>query len=66
MRATIGEDDLIVGGDIILAIQGISLAEPSGLVTVRQKLTELHPGDPAEVTVLRGGKTITLKTSLPN
>src|SRR3989449_5235967 len=41
MRATIGDEDLIVGGDIVLAIQGVSLAEPNGLATARQKITEL-------------------------
>ncbi len=64
LRATIGDEELIVGGDIVLAIQGISLAEPNGLATARQKITELHPGDPATVTVLRGGRTITLTTSV--
>jgi len=65
MRARIGEEELIVGGDIVLAIQGISLTQPGDLATARQKLAELQPGDPATVTVLRGGKAITLKTTLP-
>src|SRR2546426_6422924 len=64
MRATIGDEDLIVGGDIVLAIQGVSLAEPNGLATARQKITELRPGDPATVTALRGGRTVTLTTTI--
>jgi serine protease Do len=63
MRATIGDEELIVGGDIVLAIQGISLAGPSGLVTARQKVAELNAGESATVTVLRGGQTITLTGS---
>jgi serine protease Do len=65
MRATIGDESLIVGGDIVLGIQGISLAAPNSLVTVRQTITELRPGEPVTVTVLRGGKTITLTTTAP-
>jgi S1-C subfamily serine protease len=66
MRAAIGDEELIVGGDIILAIQGIPLTQPSDLVTARQKLAEMHPGDQATVTVLRGGKTLTLTTTFPH
>lgn len=66
MRATIGDDDLIVGGDIILAIQGIPLTQPSDLVTARQKLAALHPGDQATVTVLRGGRILHLTTTFPH
>jgi S1-C subfamily serine protease len=66
IRAAIGDEELIVGGDIILAIQGIPLTQPSDLVTARQKLAEMHPGDQATVTVLRGGKTLTLTTTFPH
>jgi len=62
-RASIGEEDLVVGGDIILSVLGISLAEPSALTVIRQKITDLRTGDPVTVTVLRGGKVITLTTT---
>jgi serine protease Do len=64
--ASIGNDQLLVGGDIVLAIQGIPLTEPDDFVKARQKLVEMRPGDLATVTVLRGGKTIALTTSLPH
>ncbi len=63
VTATIGDDELVVGGDIILTVQGVSLSGPDSLFVVRQKITELHPGDLATVTVLRGGKTYTLTTN---
>src|SRR6266850_2579247 len=53
VRATIGDDDLIVGGDIILAVQGIPLADPGGYSLVRRKVRDLHPGESLMVTVLR-------------
>jgi serine protease Do len=64
-RATIGDEDLIVGGDIILSILGISLSAPNSLTTIRQKITDMNPGDSVTVTVLRGGKTMTLVTTVP-
>jgi len=65
-RASIGDDDLVVGGDVILSVMGITLSEPSSLAVIRQKLTELNVNDPVQVTVLRGGKVITLTgTSQP-
>ncbi len=64
LRATVGDEELIVGGDIILAIQGISLGEPSGYVLVRDRLKELHPGASITVTVLRAGRKIDLTGSL--
>ena len=60
MRVMIDDEVLIVGGDIVLAIQGTSLAGPSGFSTARQKMSELRPGEPATVTILRGGETLTL------
>jgi serine protease Do len=59
-RATIGDDDIVVGGDIILSVMGITLAEPSALGVIRQKLAELDANAPVQVTVLRGGKVVTL------
>jgi S1-C subfamily serine protease len=64
-RATIGDEDLIVGGDIILDILGIPLSAPNSVATIRQKITDLKAGDPVTVTVLRGDKTITLTTNTP-
>jgi serine protease Do len=65
IKATIGDEDVIVGGDIILDIQGISLSAPNSIAIVRQKITSLNPGEAVTVTVLRGGKTITLVTTAP-
>jgi serine protease Do len=61
-RATIGDEDLVVGGDIVLSILGISLSAPNSLAMIRQRITELRAGEPVAVIVLRGGKTITLTT----
>jgi S1-C subfamily serine protease len=63
MRATIGDEDLIVGGDIILEVLGIRLSEPNSEVAIRDRLTSLPPGDPVTATILRAGKLVTLSST---
>jgi serine protease Do len=60
VRATIGEDDLIVGGDIILEVEGIPLAGPEGYVLVRRRVRNLPPGEPITITILRAGLQLKL------
>jgi len=60
LRATIGDDDLILGGDIILAVQGISLGEPDGYLLVRQRISKAHSGEPITITILRAGTMLDL------
>jgi S1-C subfamily serine protease len=60
LRATIGDQDLLVGGDIILAVQGVPLAEAGSYLLVRRKVMDLRPGDPISVTVLRAGTRLDL------
>jgi S1-C subfamily serine protease len=64
-RASIGDEEIIVGGDIILSILGVSFAEPNSLGTIRQKITGLNATDQVAVVVLRGGKLVTLTTQAP-
>jgi S1-C subfamily serine protease len=65
VRAVIGDEELIVGGDIILASQGTSLGGPAGFAAARQKMAALRPGDTATVTILRGGVTLNLTAVVP-
>jgi serine protease Do len=61
----IGEHRLLVGGDIILAVEGIGLGVPEAYETIRRRLIEGRTAQQAiRVTVLRGGETIELVASL--
>lgn len=60
LRATIGDEDVIVGGDIILAVEGIPLVGPHGVFLVRWRIEELPAGERLTVTVLRAGRTLDL------
>src|SRR2546425_1832128 len=60
VRAAIGEDDLIVVGDIILEVEDIPLEGPEGYLLVRRTITTLPPGEPVTITILRAGVRLKL------
>ena len=60
LRAIIGDEEIIVGGDVILAIQGVPLAAPDSYLLVRRKVGEMRPGEQITVTVLRAGTRLEL------
>ena len=51
---------LVVGGDILLSVQGISMASPDDRAKVVKALETLKAGDDLRVTVLRGDKIVEL------
>jgi S1-C subfamily serine protease len=65
-RATIGQEQLLLGGDIILSVAGIEI-KPKGasLDEMRNVLGRLRPGDSVTVRVLRGGKVVLLTAVKP-
>jgi S1-C subfamily serine protease len=60
MKATIVGQELTVGGDIILDVNGISYAGPGGREAIREALTRLPEGADIPLTVLRRGQLIKL------
>ena len=46
----------MLGGDIILAVNGIKLSEPDGRMKIKSALSRLDKGQEFTVTVLRGGR----------
>lgn len=66
LTAVIEGEPLIVGGDIILEVQGIPIVEEGASRTViRERLTSLRSGEKITVTVLRNGQKEELSTTLP-
>jgi S1-C subfamily serine protease len=58
--ATIDGRELVVGGDIILSVEGVPVANADALKQIRQRLTGLSAGSPFKVTVLRKGQVLEL------
>src|SRR6266545_4837448 len=63
--ATVMGEQLVVGGDIILKVQGIPICEASDHRRVRDILDSVPPGGDFTMTVLRLGKVIELRGKHP-
>ena len=63
VRAAVGTESLLVGGDIVLGVAGIPIT-PKGasLEQIQAHLSKLKTGDSLIVNVLRGGKVVRLAT----
>jgi len=77
LRATIQGLDILLGGDVILSVNGINIVAPNaadsfGSVstadenyeTIYNSIATLKPGDPLVVTVFREGKVVKLTTTI--
>ncbi len=61
VRANVGGEELIVGGDIILEVAGITVVEDwNRLATIQTALGKLQPGEKYSVKILRGGQLVEL------
>jgi S1-C subfamily serine protease len=60
-KAIIGAEEFLVGGDVILQVHRVNLAEPDSQAQLRELLGSLAPGTPLNLIVLRGGRRIELE-----
>src|SRR5262245_34957452 len=56
---------VIIGGDVILKAQGISVSEPADLARIREALAKVAPGQEITLTVARAGRVMDLKARRP-
>jgi len=61
MYATIDEEEILIGGDIVLTIIGIPVTSQEDLTAVRQKMNSFTTGNVLTIDVLREGRIQTLK-----
>jgi serine protease Do len=62
---TVGGEQYVLGGDIILSIQGIPADSGANMMKIRDHLATLKPGAPVTATVLRKGRVIDLTGVVP-
>jgi S1-C subfamily serine protease len=62
---TVGGEQLVLGGDIILSIEGIPAESAASMMKIRDHLATLNPGAPLTATVLRKGRVIDLTGTVP-
>ncbi|MDW7691986.1 trypsin-like peptidase domain-containing protein [Flammeovirgaceae bacterium SG7u.111] len=65
IKANIEGTDLLLGGDIIIAINGIRFSNKNSLLEAEKTLRGLKKGDEVSVEILREGKIQTLQGELP-
>ncbi len=63
--AVIGGREIVVRGDVILAVQGIAFDSSDSLSRIRERMSALRPGDEVTVTILRAGKITELTIKVP-
>jgi serine protease Do len=63
MIVRIAGQDVPLGGDIILSVEGVS-AVPANLAKIRDTLGRLPPGSPLKMTILRAGQVLELTGKL--
>jgi len=63
--ARIAGQDLVVGGDIVLSVEGIAIGSAANLAQIRQRLNSLPSGSPYKVSVLRQGQVLELTGKMP-
>ena len=63
--AVIDGESIVVGGDIILSVQGIPMGGIANYEQMRQALTSLPRGGAIKVVVLRAGQVVELTGTLP-
>ena len=63
--ATIDGQPLVVGGDIILDVQGIAVTTAADLARIRERTSRLARGAPVTLTVLRAGRQPKLTGKMP-
>ena len=63
--ATIDGKALVVGGDVILSVQGIQIESPESYTKIQDRLSTLGSGARVTITVLRDGRLVELSSPLP-
>jgi len=63
--ATIGGKSLLVGGDILLAVDGIVIESEESYVRIQERLSRRTAGDEVTVLVLREGQVVLLSDRVP-
>jgi S1-C subfamily serine protease len=64
-REAIGDQDVMIGGDIILKAQGITVTGAADIIAIREALSKTASGKEIRVTLLRAGRVMEIKGPRP-
>ena len=60
LRATVEGEEIILGGDIILAVNGVNVDAAESFDDIYSNITKVKPGDNLVITIFRQGKILKL------
>ena len=63
--ATIGGESLVLGGDIILSAEGMSMGSAANIAKIRDVLSAKPSGTPFTATILRAGRVFEVTAKVP-
>ena len=63
--ATIGGQEIVVRGDVVLSMAGISIKSDADIPKIREKIGAMSTGQPFKATILRAGKVIEVTGKAP-
>jgi S1-C subfamily serine protease len=58
--ATIDGQSIVLGGDVLLRVEGIAAGSLANLIKIRSMLAGLKPGTPFKASILRAGRVLEL------
>jgi S1-C subfamily serine protease len=65
VTALIEDEQLVLGGDVILAVQGVAFGSPDAYDNIRRRLSAIPPGGAIRLAVLRRGEVVELSGAVP-
>jgi serine protease Do len=63
--ATIDGQQMVLGGDIILSVEGVPATNAANMAKVRDHLATMKPGQEIKAVILRAGRVIELTGKAP-
>jgi serine protease Do len=63
--ATIGGEQVVLGGDIVLAVDGVQASSVANMVKIKDTASAAKSGTPVKLTILRAGRVLDLTVKLP-
>jgi len=63
--ATIAGEPVVLGGDIVLAVNGVQASSLANMVKVKDQISAAKRGTPVTITILRAGRVLDISAKVP-
>ena len=63
--ATLAGEPVVLGGDIVLAVNGVQASSLANMVKVKDQISAAKRGTPVTITILRAGRVLDISAKVP-